>query len=199
MEAGMPPDFYENGQKRRHTLEEQLNASGWDILSAIEHGHRARTDTRGKLAELFLSRDVQSLVDGHQVESFSWSDKDGEPDFLIKVGSRVVKIECKNIRSGKSPRVYAGAGRLEIWKSRSTQGNKLGRYYHIDEFDIVAVCRFNQTRSWEFLYVKTSDLVRHADNPMFLEKYQIVPTCPQGVWKDSLWDVLSDFLAGSHS
>jgi len=37
----MPPTFTEDGRTVQHPLELRFNASGWDILSAIERGFRA--------------------------------------------------------------------------------------------------------------------------------------------------------------
>src|SRR5438552_19141335 len=42
-----------------HPLEVKLNASANDMLSAIQRGFRAIIDTKGKLAEYFLYRDLE--------------------------------------------------------------------------------------------------------------------------------------------
>ena len=49
------------GRMTRHPLETKLNASAQDILTAIERGFRAQVDVKGKLAELFLSRELDRL------------------------------------------------------------------------------------------------------------------------------------------
>ena len=99
----MPPEFVEDGKKRKHPLEELFNASGWDILSAIQQGHRARTDVKGKLAELFLYNQINDLVSGNVFKSFTWNDEDGLPDFLVEVEGRDLRVECKNVRAASTP------------------------------------------------------------------------------------------------
>jgi hypothetical protein len=42
VEVGMPPQFFKSGKPVQHPLEKLFNASGWDILSAIEKGFRAQ-------------------------------------------------------------------------------------------------------------------------------------------------------------
>ena len=94
----MPPEFTENGQPRKHPLEEQFKAPGWDILSAIAQGHRARTDVRGKLAEFFLNRYLEAQRARVKIDRLTWSVDGLEalPADLRRVGER--NRECR--RSG---------------------------------------------------------------------------------------------------
>ena len=70
---------------KRHPLEETLNASAWDVLSAIERGFRAQVDVKGKLAEYFLYQQLLAVREGGAVDAVEWQDKDGQPDFLLGV------------------------------------------------------------------------------------------------------------------
>jgi len=189
----MPPEFYEDGQKRRHTLEELFEAPGWDILSAIQQGHRARTDAKGKLAEWFLHKQITELVHQKVLNGVTWTDKDGQPDFLIEARERVLRLECKNVRSGKAPKRFADFHRIEIQKTRNQLiGGKKLRLYRVDEFDIIASCLFNQTRKWDYLFVAAKHLARSVDFPDFLEIFHPVPPRHEGVWKSTLTEVLGD-------
>ena len=57
----MPPTFTDDGQTVQHPLELKFNATGWDILCAIEQGFRAQVDVKGKLAEWFLYKQLKEL------------------------------------------------------------------------------------------------------------------------------------------
>ena len=80
----MPPQFFKSGKKPvQHPLEKLFNASGWDILSAIEKGFRAQVDVKGKLAELFLFRQFDKLQTAGMISTLEWHDRDGIPDFSM--------------------------------------------------------------------------------------------------------------------
>ncbi len=92
----MPPEFSENGPPREHPLEELFKAPGWDILSAIAQGRRARTDVRGKLAEFYLNRYLEARRARVKIDRHSWN-VDGLgalPADLRNVGER--NRECRN-------------------------------------------------------------------------------------------------------
>ena len=69
---------------REHPLEHALNADAADILSAIQNGFRAIIDVKGKLAEYFLLKEIERLKEKGLVTQFTWTDKDGQPDFSIQ-------------------------------------------------------------------------------------------------------------------
>jgi hypothetical protein len=120
------PQFYENGVGIQHPLEQLFNASGWDILSAIERGFRAQVDVKGKLAELFLYRHLHGLAEGGLISDLSWRDQDGIPDFGLEYAGRKLQMECKNVRSGdlrwKSRR---RAARSEVGRAVATMSVSL--------------------------------------------------------------------------
>src|SRR5258708_7534681 len=88
VEIGMPPQFFDAGNPVQHPLERLFNASGWDILSAIENGFRARVDVKGKLAELFLHRRLEAILASGVLTRLEWRDQDGVPDFLLTCRGR---------------------------------------------------------------------------------------------------------------
>src|SRR5205809_249158 len=105
---------------RTHPLEQDLNADAVDILSAIQKGFRAIIDVKGKLAEYFLEKEIASLRNRGIISEYTWTDKDGEPDFVIECQGRRLKIECKNIRSKemfKNPPSY----KVELQKTRNAK------------------------------------------------------------------------------
>jgi hypothetical protein len=178
-----------------HRIEKLLNAPATDILDAIESGFRAQVDIKGKLAELYLYREIEALEDEGSVTELKWSDKDGEPDFFLTYEGRRVSIQCKNVRSNETYKTgnWKGFFKVELQKTRGGTDPNTGehtRYYRPDEFDIVAVCLFNQTSAWEFVYARATDLARHRNWPDRLEVMHPVPPQPSAPWTSSLADLL---------
>lgn len=180
----------------RHPLEDELNASAVDILDAVSAGFRAKIDVKGKLAELYLSRSLETLRRAGAIQDFQWHDKDGESDFTVEIDGVTIVLECKNVRSpvvsrAKRPRkVGADAVRVELQKTRNSKDGKNTRGYRHNEFDVIAVCLFNQTRRWDYLLAPSRRLTRRTDDPDLLDIYHPVPLTPSGHWGGDLLEVL---------
>lgn len=177
----------------RHPLEDEFNASAWDILSAIQRGFRARVDVKGKLAEYFLNQQFEGLVASKVLDQCIWQDKDGEPDFLVTYHGETLRVECKNVRTHelfKKPPAY----KVEIQKTRNAIGGGPSRGYRSDEFDVLAACLFNHTHEWKFLYTAAASLRRRDDAPDFLLVMQPVPTAVNPPWHESLVEALDEAL-----
>jgi hypothetical protein len=82
-------------------VEKDLKSSVSDICEALSMGSRAVVDVKGKLAELHLKRELESLMDAGKIDKVKPQDKDGKPDFIITYKGKPYKLECKNIRSGE--------------------------------------------------------------------------------------------------
>ena len=179
---------------RTHPLEQDLNADAVDILSAIQKGFRAIIDVKGKLAEYFLEKQIAALRDQSIVSAYTWTDKDGEPDFVVECQGQRLKIECKNIRSKelfKNPPSY----KVELQKTRNSKDGTNTRGYKRNEFDILAACLFNHTNRWEYLFICTSRLQVRPDARSFLKIMQAVPYAPTPPWHTSLEDALRERMA----
>ncbi len=187
----MPPQFTENGEPRRHPLEILFQAPGWEILTAIEHGPRSRTDVKGKLAEFYLNRHMELMRDRLKISELIWSDATGEPDFLIEIEGYRYRIECKNVRSGKS--VYRDGYKVEIQKTRNAIAGGPSRGYRVDDFDILAACLFNQTGEWKYLFSACGRLERRLQYPDYLVIMQRVPFTASGFWRENLEEAIGDF------
>lgn len=153
-----------------HPLERRLNASARDILDAISSGFRAQVDVKGKLAELYLFRALEGLQKQGIISELRWSDTDGEPDFFLCYRARRLTVQCKNVRSGgqRCKGAETGSFRVELQKTRGGIDLRTGektRLYRPDEFDVVAVCLFNQKGVWEYVYAAAKDLARHHKQP----------------------------------
>lgn len=157
----------------KHPLEEKLGASSGDILTAIEKGFHAQVDVKGKLAELFMSRQLEALRVGARIGGFVWQDKDGETDFLVDYRSKRLRLECKNIRNEvfKHPPSY----KVELQRTRNSMDGTPTRGYKVGDFDVIGVSLFNQTGRWDYAYVATKHLERRPNMRDFLVIMQRVP------------------------
>lgn len=151
-------------------------------------GFRAQVDVKGKLAELYLYKYLTELVGKKIITDLVWEDRDGEPDFKFKCKNKAIRLECKNLRNAiyKKPQK---AYKVEIQKTRNSKDGTNTRSYRIDYFDILAVCMFNQTGEWRFVFIKSSDLEVVPENPNLLKIMQRVPTEIEGPWKTDLTDI----------
>ncbi len=172
-----------------HDLEKKLNAPAKDILDAISRGMRAQVDVKGKLAELYLYKILKKLETRGKIRELEWMDKDGAPDFKFICKSRKICIECKNLRNEvfrKPEMIY----KVEIQKTRNSKDGSNTRSYRKDHFDILAVCKFNQTGKWEFVFIKASNLEVVDDNPKLLKIMHRVPVKTRQPWTDDLAKIL---------
>lgn len=174
-----------------HKLEQELNAPASDIMDAILNGFRAQVDVKGKLAELYLFRYLKQLENSGIIHDLEWVDIDGKPDFTLIFNSKLYRIECKNVRNEIYKRPTP-AYKVEIQKTRNSKDGTNTRSYHRDYFDVLAVCTFNQTRKWEFYFIRSSDLEVLTDNPSLLKIMQRVPLKPEDPWKTDILAVLSE-------
>lgn len=178
----------------KHPLEHQLNASASDILSAIQNGFRAIIDVKGKLAEYFLLKQLVDLKERGVISDYHWSDKDGEPDFVIHCQGSPLKLECKNIRSKelfRNPPSY----KVELQKTRNSKDGTNTRGYRINEFDILAACLFNHTRKWEYLFICTQRLSVRPEEPTCLKIMQPVPFTATAPWHSTIDLAITEWVA----
>jgi hypothetical protein len=151
-----------------HSLEQQFELSATDILEIISSRNRLSVAVRGGVAERHLEK---ALEQDKRINSVRAIDEDGKPDFEIAVGRRKQTIECKNV----SPARYAnGDFKVEVQKTRATQGDPFGRKYRFGQFDIVAACLWSATGVWEFRYRRATDLQPHPKEPSRITPYQRV-------------------------
>ncbi len=188
---GMNPRLYNGKEYVTHDIETAFGASAWHILNAIGKGFRAQADVKGKLAEYFLYPQLEDLKKKKRIEDVEWFDKDGKPDFVLTVGGRSLRLECKNVRSGKVKGKKEPCA-IELQKTRNSIGGGPTRGYKIDAFDMVAACLFNQTGEWKFLFSATVNLQRQPIWPDYLQIIQDVPTSPKGTWRGTVAEVLED-------
>jgi hypothetical protein len=177
-----------------HPLERDLNAPAADILSAIQKGFRAIIDVKGKLAEFYFDKQLAELQRTGMIDSYTWSDTDGEADFVVVFKGKKLVVECKNIRSKelfKNPTAY----KVELQRTRNSKDGTNTRGYRADEFEILAACLFNHTKQWEYRHICTRNLERRDDQKAFLKIMQRVPLKDELPWHSNLMEALKEAVA----
>jgi hypothetical protein len=136
-----------------HDLEREFDMSAQAIMEVIAKRTRLSVAVRGGVAEYHLERALRSTRSIAHVRRL---DEDGRPDFDVTLADgRRLLVECKNC----SPRPYAnGDLKVEVQKTRATQGDPAGRLYRRDQFDAVAACLFPATGRWEFRFKSSREL-----------------------------------------
>lgn len=134
--------------------------SSTEILEMIRRRNRLGVAVRGGVAEHHLHR---VLSEDDVVAAVESIDEDGRHDFDVTLhDGRLVRLECKN----SSPKKYSnGDMKVEVQKTRATQGDPAGRLYRPDQFDVVAACLFAPTGEWCFAYRATSIMARDKRYP----------------------------------
>lgn len=164
-----------------HDLEIQFEMTSTEILTMISEANRLTTAVKGSVAEYHLAK---QLAANPSVASVVPLDKDGMHDFDVMMSTgRLVRVECKNA----SPKPYKeGDFKVEVQKTRATQGDPAGRLYRIDQFDVIAACLKGPTDRWEFRYRPTSLLEPSENHPGRIRPIQRVTD----EWADALEEAL---------
>jgi hypothetical protein len=142
-----------------HELEKEFALPGAEILGLIKERARLAMAVRGGVAEHHMGKvlaadaDVAHATVGHQ---------EGPPDFFVEMrdGSKIT-VEVKNA----SPKLYAdGTAKVEVQKTRASQGDPASRYYSPSAFDVIAACMYGPTGKWQFRYKRSELLSEQADH-----------------------------------
>jgi hypothetical protein len=147
---------------------------------------------------MVLVQAAQGTEEPGVIEDVIWHDTNGRPDFDVMIGGRTIRMECKNVRSGANPKGYQEDFRVEIQKTRNQLvGGVSLRGYRADDFEVLAACLFNQTGTWDYVFVESGRLARRPNFPNYLVIMQPVPPSPRGVWKGTLEEVLNELSDGA--
>lgn len=167
--------------QRLHDLEVAFGLSSTDLLDIVGRKSRLAMAMRGGVAEHHLGL----LLDADpQVASAAEGQQEGPPDFFVVMhDGREVTVECKNA----SPRRYAdGTPKVEVQKTRTSQGDPTSRYYTPQAFDVVAACMYGPTGAWTFKFQHSTRLVEHEHHQGRIAPLQRIDDC----WADTLADAL---------
>lgn len=182
IDAGLAHRSHQTRKDRPHNLEASFDLSAHAILDIIATRMRLEVAVKGGVAEYHLEQ-ILDRTDG--IASVQRLDQDAQPDFRVTfTNGDSVLVECKNV----SPEPYAnGDFKVEVQKTRATRDDPAGRLYRPDQFDVVAACLYSPTRRWEFRYIATRRLDRHAKHRERLAATHRV----DARWSASLSDALA--------
>lgn len=136
---------------------------------------------------------VQETGSGHRqgiLEAFEQIDKDGQPDFELTFEGDDYLLECKNVEKEKRS---GGPMTVDFQRTRAPKDAPHLRYYHEDEFELLAACTFNRTGKWEFRFIQTAVLDRRAapHHDRFMNRVLVDDSANYGEdWSSDLVDVL---------
>lgn len=145
-----------------------------ELLDVIQRSDRAYQLIRGYVAEWHLEKHMGELKRRGKIDDFRYINREGKPDFEVRLGKRTVTVECKNARKGKPYR--NGDFKVDFQRTRNTLEGGLQRFYRVADFDILAACLYNQTQKWEFVFIPTAALpIRVVKGVDCIEKNVHVP------------------------
>lgn len=141
-----------------HSLERALGLSARAILDAIKRNNRILVAVKGAVAQERLRYRLSRLKISGAIQDFGSLDADGKPDFWVRFRGREYLVECKNVQK----QLRRGEMTVDFMRTRYQKtGKPSARFYSESEFQVLAACRFNQTRKWDFRFIATTKLDRH--------------------------------------
>lgn len=141
-----------------HPVLQEMGLSCDELLDVIKRSDRCYMTVRGYVAERHLEKYLQQLKDTNRIDNFRFVNQEGKPDFEVSREGRTKSVECKNVLRGGE---YSnGDLKVDFQRTRNQLGGgaRTGRYYKLDDFDILAACEYNSTAKWEFKFIATSEL-----------------------------------------
>ena len=179
-------------QHKLHQLEIQFQMNSVEILDMVLSNNRLYVAMKGAAAQEHLRRYLLELHRKDTLDDFEQIDKDGQPDFRLNFDGHSYLLECKNVE--KEKRLGAPVT-VDFQRTRAPKDAPYLRYYHEDEFELLAACTFNRTGKWEFQFIRTAVLDRreapHDDR--FLNRVFVDASADYGEeWSSDLVDVLRE-------
>lgn len=161
------------------TADEIRNDYGLSIeefYQLIRSTPRLNIPVRGWVAEVHLGK---LLSETPGVDECNAIEKDGQPDFeVIYRGGKPILIECKNVLRKT---LADGTIRVDFQKTRASKNDPCSRFYHPNDFQILAACLHPCTEKWEFKFhltktlpLRTKDCLEHISNNVRLHEGWIV-------------------------
>jgi hypothetical protein len=137
-----------------------------EFYQVIQTTPRLNMPVRGWVAEVHLGN-LLRITPG--VDVCNAIEKDGQPDFeVVFRGGHPVLIECKNVLRKT---LADGTIRVDFQKTRASKNDPCSRFYHPNDFQILAACLHPCTENWEFrfhltktLTLRTKDCLEHINN-----------------------------------
>lgn len=161
-----------------------------EILDMVLANNRLYIAMKGAAAQEHLRKYLTELYRQGILEAFEQIDKDGQPDFELTFEGDDYLLECKNVEKEKRS---GGPMTVDFQRTRAPKNAPHLRYYHEDEFELLAACTFNRTGKWEFRFIQTAVLDRRAapHHDRFMNRVLVDDSANYGEdWSSDLVDVL---------
>jgi hypothetical protein len=175
-----------------HPVEVEMGLPASEILDVIKRSDRCYQTVRGYIAERHLEKLLENLKGSGAIQQSVYVNKDGQPDFRVTLNGQARTIECKNVMS--KTRYANGDLKVDFQRTRNQLGTgaRIGRYYKVTDFDVLAACEHNQTGQWRFKFVRTADLPQVTiSGVQCLVKAVRVPPAMNGTpWTENLLSLL---------
>lgn len=139
-----------------HPLETEFELSSDEILNVIDRSPRCKQMVKGFVGEYHLEKVLNKLKADGILQAVERIDADGQPDFRIRSSARTFLVECKLAMTAKPTSL--GDIKVDFQRTRNSPADPLSRFYKRGNFDILAACLYNQTKRWEFRYIRTADI-----------------------------------------
>lgn len=179
-------------KRKLHELEIQFQMNAAEILDMVLSNNRLHIAVKGAVAQEHLRKYLTELHRRGVLDAFEQIDKDGQPDFRLIFEGRDYLLECKNVEKEKR---VGGPMTVDFQRTRAPKEAPHLRYYHEDEFALLAACTFNRNGKWEFRFIRTAVLDRRAapHDDRFLNRVYVDDSASYGKhWSSNLVDVLRE-------
>lgn len=128
-----------------------------EFYEVIQTTPRLNMPVRGWVAEVHLGNLLRATPG---VELCNAIEKDGQPDFeVVYKGRKPILIECKNVLRKT---LADGTIRVDFQKTRASKHDPCSRFYHPNDFQVLAACLHPCTEKWEFKFHLTKSLPLRA-------------------------------------
>lgn len=185
-----------------HKIEREWNTTAENLLEAISSaGPLNKRAVKGMLAEATFKAIQPSKWPSLKDETPAG---DLEYDFAFNDGQGPVRIQVKNQRSekGTAKIIQVKGYNAFVAETQKTRGGKDSsgnstRPYKVGSFDILAVCMYASTGSWEdFRFTVASWLVKNKKNPSNIATMQPIIESLDKVWTTDLNECIAWLRSG---
>ncbi|HET7478339.1 MAG TPA: hypothetical protein VFJ72_02360 [Rubrobacteraceae bacterium] len=179
-------------KRKLHQLEVQFQMDSVEILDMVLSNNRLHIAVKGAVAQEHLRKYLTELHREGVLDDFEQIDKDGQPDFKLTFEGHDYLLECKNVEKEKRP---GGPMTVDFQRTRAPKEAPHLRYYHEDEFELLAACTFNRSGRWEFRFIRTAVLDRRMapHNDRFLNRVYVDDSASYGKkWSSDLTSILRE-------
>jgi hypothetical protein len=144
---------------RLHALTKEFALSESEVLDLISNARRLKMAVRGWVAEEHLTRLLSGLPG---VSDCRRRDEEGGPDVSLFYEKTPLTVECKNVLRVTDA---IGRARVDFQRTRASKTDPCSRFYAQSDFDVLAACLNAVENKWNYRFLPTYRLEKHAVCP----------------------------------